>query len=653
MPSRFIWPWLLFLPGIAFAQVDLAPTSGFNPGLPYGSVTKSVVSVSGQAFTQAVRLQTVSRSAQYFDAGFTLRTVAPVVQNDVIAGQVWVRRLQPTSGAAYVAFNFEKAAPNYDKSHQVTWIASSTEWVRFRFAFAALASYAAGDAQLALHLGFPPQTVELGGLQLSNYAKAFPLSAFPNDVTYEGREPDASWRAEAAARIQQHRQADLAITVRDQAGQPLVGAQVEVRQLRHAFGFGAAVDGARLTGRTGSATDQAKYQGVVTNWFNQVVLENDLKWPQWEGGSNTTLAALNWLKVQGIGVRGHNLIWPGSRFLPADVPSLLGNPTALRQRIRQHFTDILAQTRGLCFEWDVINEPLHETSVEAVLGRSELVEWFRLAQNLDRTPRLYVNEYANLEIPDRSGTLALRTLLRDLASRGATVDGVGLQGHFGTFLTSPAELYQRISLLTPEGGGNMNSVAITEFDVNVRDEALQADYLRDFFTVVFSHPRVERLLMWGFWENQHWLPGAALIRKNWELKPNGIQYRNLVFRDWWTTTNGVTDATGRWVARGFKGDYLVRALADGTSRDFRISLGGDLSLEFNLPVILPQLEVFTAGERTLFRWPQNSVGYNLVHSPGLAPADWQPVADRPVAVGLFWEVELTLDSPPGFYRLVR
>lgn len=651
MSPRWLWALAAVCPGLLLAQVSLAPPTGLNPGPVYGPVTKTIVSATGSGFSQAVRLQTTRQPAQFYDAGYTLPTVAAVAQNDVIAGQIWLRRLQPAAGEAYVAFNFEKASPNYDKSHQVTWTLASTNWVRFRFAFPAVAAYSAGAAQLALHLGFPPQTVEMGGLQLTNYAKLYPLSAFTNDLTYVGREPEAPWRAEAAARIEQHRKADLTLTVRDLAGKPVAGAPVVVRQVRHAFGFGSAVDGARLIGRVGSTTDMRRYQEVVTNWFNEVVMENDLKWPQWETGSNTTLSALGWLKNRNIGVRGHNLIWPGDRFLPPDVPGLYGDPAALRRRIENHFRDVLAKSQGLCFEWDVINEPLHETSVEAVLGRAELAEWFKLARNLDRVPRLYLNEYNNIESPDRLGTLALRTLLQDLKSRGATIDGVGVQGHFGGFLTSPPEIYQRIQLLTPEGGGSMTSVAVTEFDVNVADELVQADYLRDFFTIVFSHPRVERLLMWGFWANQHWLPRAALIRSNWELKPNGIQYSNLVFREWWTTTNGVTDASGRLTVRGFKGDYVVQVGTGSEQQTAPASLRENAALEVTLPVTVPGLQWGTVGGRTVLRWPRSAAGYRLQHCPDLDPAVWQPVATTPVAVGDDWQVELGPDSMEGFYRL--
>ena len=62
---------------------------------------------------------------------------------------------------------------------------------------------------------------------------------------------------------------------------------------------------------------------------------------------------------------------------------------------------------------------------------------------------------------------------------------------------------------------------------------------------------------WGFWEGRHWQPKAALYRKDWTEKPNGAAYRKLVQETWHTDESGVTDAGGKWNARGFYGRYAV------------------------------------------------------------------------------------------------
>lgn len=35
--------------------------------------------------------------------------------------------------------------------------------------------------------------------------------------------------------------------------------------------------------------------------------------------------------------------------------------------------------------------------------------------------------------------------------------------------------------------------------------------------------------LWGFWAGDHWIPHAALFRRDWSIKPNGRVYQDLVF----------------------------------------------------------------------------------------------------------------------------
>lgn len=642
-----LWPLSLA------AQTSVLPASGIVSAGPYG-VTLTAIGVSGQAFTQALRVQTATQPVHTYDAGLTLPTTAPIAMNDVLAGELWIRRLAPAGGDGFATFNFEKATANYDKSHAVTLICGSTNWTRFRFAFQSRSDYAPGTAHVAIHLGFPPQTIELGGLRLTNYAKLQPLSAFTNDLTYSGREADAPWRAPALARIAQIRQADLNVSVRDADGFPVPGAEVAVRMKRHAFGFGSAVDASRLIGTGGTASDRQKYQGLITNWFNKVVLENDLKWPGWEANPTLAKSALNWFAQRQIPVRGHNLIWPGTNqtyFLPADVLKLFGNPTALRQRINAHFTNELTGTIGQCTEWDVVNEPYANHAVMDVLGNGEMLAWYQLAHRLDPAAALYLNEYGNLE---RAGLGDPQTdnffnWLKFLQDGGAPIGGIGMQSHFGELLSAPSALLAMLDRFSVFG----LPIQATEFDINLKDEAVQADYLRDFMTALFSHPRVNAILMWGFWEGQHWLPDAALVRKNWQLKPSGVMWSNLVFKEWWTSTNVVADIAGNATVRGFKGDYELTINASGRTQIMTASLTTNLAVSATLPVLKPSLSATVDDGQLRFTWPGTAAGYRIESTATLSPPVWQPV---PVTAGLgdgLWQASLNRSDVPQFYRLTR
>ena len=95
----------------------------------------------------------------------------------------------------------------------------------------------------------------------------------------------------------------------------------------------------------------------------------------------------------------------------------------------------------------------------------------------------------------------------------------------------------------------------------------QADYTRDFMTVMFSHPNVAGIQFWGFGEGAHWKPEAALYREDWSEKPNLLAYRELVFNQWWTSETGVTGKDGAFTSRGFLGRHLATVTLNGQANE--------------------------------------------------------------------------------------
>ena len=148
------------------------------------------------------------------------------------------------------------------------------------------------------------------------------------------------------------------------------------------------------------------------------------------------------------------------------------------------------------------------------------------------------------------------------------LNGVGIQAHIGGAPISPAEVLVELDRVAAIG----LPIKITEFDINTPDEAMQADYTRDFYIAAFSHPAVNGITMWGFWEGRHWIPKAALMTKNWSPKPNYEAYLNLVRKEWWTRETGATDQAGKWSGRGFKGDYSITVQVGDKNRSFQTSI---------------------------------------------------------------------------------
>jgi len=523
----------------------------------------TIVNVQGQPFSRAWHIKTPNNSANPWDIRIRCFNTLPASKGDTILARFWMRTLVSGARPGMTTLVVEKGRDPYTKSVQWT-VSTGAEWKLAEIPFTMLETYSGTGSDgynISFWVTFEPQEIEIGGLAVLNYGPNFPygklgLTAWP----YEGREPNAAWRAAAAERIERIRKADIVVLVRDETGGPLANAQVRVRMKRQAFGFGSAVAGQGLM--DGSA-DGIRYRELIPQLFNKVVLENDLKWPNWETSREPARFALDWLPAHGItDVRGHNVIWPGQSHLPSDVVKLLsGPPDVLRKRINDHIAEIMAWTRGKVTEWDVLNEPYSNKDVQAVLGDAEMAAWFKKAREADPGVKLYINDYDIVE--DGGFNFAHQdayyNIIKGILDRGGPLDGIGLQSHFSGNLTSP----ERVLAILDRFAAFGKELEVTEFDVTVGDEQVQADFTRDFMTACFSHPSATGFLMWGFWEGRHWRPQAAMIRRDWSIKPNGEVWKDLIFNQWWTDVRGVTGTDGVFRVRGFLGDYDVEATVGG------------------------------------------------------------------------------------------
>jgi endo-1,4-beta-xylanase len=515
------------------------------------AVKLETIDVSDQSFSKAWRVTGLQPLEQPYFSQLSASNTLAITKNDTMLIQFWAR--SSSSQSAQTEIVFEQNTDPYEKSLS-SGVILTPDWTFYSVPFKAARDFPVGTGNANFHLGFNNQSFELGGVILKNYKTSKTLNQLPfTGFGYAGREPNAAWRAAANARIDQIRKTNLRVNVKDNNGKPISNASIKLEMQRHAFQFGSAVVAEELLGTT---QDSLKYKAEILKLFNRVVLDYDLKWTDWESYSRVrALAALKFLAANNIPVRGHNLIWPcdNNDCFPSDVPGLFSNPAALRSRIDSHLVDILGATKGQITEWDVINEPSANKRLSNVLGEDEMVAQFKRAKQLDPTPKLFLNDYGNLG--EGSLDVEFKRIIKRLLELGAPIEGIGLQAHFGFQLTPPEELNARL-----DGFGTFGlPLAITEFDINMTNEQLQADYLRDFLTVAFSNKNVSSFLIWGFWEGRHWLPDAALYRKDWSIKPNGQAFKDLVFKTWWTNTTGSSDTAGNFETRGFYGDYKITA----------------------------------------------------------------------------------------------
>lgn len=519
-----------------------------------------LVSVTGQPFKTAARITTFNDPGTEWNLQVATATSEDVKRGDVVLATFYLRCIESMTGEGFTGFVLEENHEPYDKAAELR-VGAGKAWLQCFVPFKAERDFPAGQTQICFRAGFDRQTIEIGGIELINHGPGVDLASLPRTkVTYAGRDANAAWRKAALEQIERIRKAPITVRVVDAAGKPVPNASVHVDLKRHAFGFGSCVVADQITG---TSPDDAKAREIIEKYFNRVVFENDMKWyATWDGVPEKVDRAVDWLRERNIEVRGHNLIWPSWQWSPRQLREYENDPAKLRQLCAEHVSDTVRHFKGKLVHWDVVNEPYNNVDLLNLLGRDVMVDWFKLAKESDPDCLMFLNDFGIFDGgPGSEHRAHFYDTIRHLRDKGAPIDGIGIQSHFGAMVPPPAQLTAVLDQFAQFG----LPIESTEFSINSDDRALQADYLRDYMIAVFAHPKVQGIMLWGFWEGRHWRPHAALWTQDWQLRPHGKVWADLLEKDWNTDQTLKTDADGVVRLRGFLGTYDV-SVTNGSAR---------------------------------------------------------------------------------------
>ena len=512
-----------------------------------------IVDAKGAAFGRALRLQTLPGALGEYNVTAVAPVVGAVTRGDVLLAHFWIRCQDSMTGEGYTTFCFELNHPEFNKAAQFK-ISAGKDWKEVFVPFVALRNYPVGIARVAFWAGYDRQTIDLGGVEVINYESKQKLDDLPaTKVTYDGRAADAPWRTEALRRIKRIRKGNIDVYVTDAHGSPIAGATVHAVLRRHAFGFGTCVDADLLLSDSPNAV---RYRQTILSLFNRAVFENEMKWQStYDGVPPDVDRALAWLRSHGIVVRGHNLVWGGWQWLPAQLHKFENDPKKLREITAKHITYMVSHFRGQLVDWDVVNEPFTNYDLIQLLGgKTIMLEWYRLAHEADPNCRLFLNDFGILDGGVNSDHREdFYRNIKFLIDNGAPLGGLGIQSHFGTELPAPADM---IKILDRFGKFGL-PIESTELSISLHDRQLQADYLRDYMIAMFSQPNVQAIMLWGFWQGRHWRPEAGIFNEDWSPRPAAQVWIDLTQKQWSTDVTAIADDHGETTVRGFYGEYEI------------------------------------------------------------------------------------------------
>ncbi|WP_265445301.1 endo-1,4-beta-xylanase [Acetivibrio straminisolvens] len=376
------------------------------------------------------------------------------------------------------------------------------------------------------------------------------VSYYVDDVTVTEVGSSATWKEEANARIEQIRKRDAKIKIVDSNNKPVSGVSLDVRQVKHDFGFGSAI--------TMNAMHDSRYTEFFKNNYEWAVFENEAKWYSNESSQGNVSyynadRLYEWCAENDIKVRGHCIFWEPDQWQPSWLNGLTAD--ALKKAIDARLESVVPHFRGKFLHWDVNNEMLHGDFFKSRLGESIWPYMFKRTRELDPDAKLFVNDFNIITYAEGDAYISQ---IEWLLENGAEIDGIGVQGHFDEEV-DPLVVKARLDNLATLG----IPIWVTEYDSTTPDVNKRAENLENLYRIAFSHPSVDGIIMWGFWAGVHWRgQDAAIVDQDWTVNEAGKRYQALL-KEWTTITSGTTNSAGAFDFRGFHGTYEVTVNVPG------------------------------------------------------------------------------------------
>ena len=304
------------------------------------------------------------------------------------------------------------------------------------------------------------------------------------------------------------------------------------------FKIGAAVNTWQLEG----AGAYAKAKALITNQFNSITMENQMKPESLLSKENQTRGTdtnvlineeilqkvLKLASDNGLKLRGHTLVWHSQTpewFFHKDynVDKSLVSKDVMRQRMESYIKKVLTYCQenypGVVYAWDVVNEAVNDDGTMRtssnwykVYGDAGYVtDAFTFARKYaDKDVKLFLNDYNEYAAAKRD---RIYQVVKDLYDKGLC-DGVGMQSHYS--MTSPTILAVKVAIqkYNQIDPGKIE-IQLTELDIHntfrtAADQKSVATKYQSLFNMLVDSRRNQKInitgvTFWGLTDGDSWL----------------------------------------------------------------------------------------------------------------------------------------------------
>ena len=285
------------------------------------------------------------------------------------------------------------------------------------------------------------------------------------------------------------------------------------------------------------AAGQTKFLGNIQSslpddnfatYWNQVTPEDNGKF----GYVESARGSMDWSVVDAIHAyaRDHGFIFKEHTFVwgrqqPGWIDTVFGD--AQREEVTKWIREFGQRYPDTQFI-DVVNEPIHAPpSYKDGLGGDGSTGWdwivwsFETARKYCPNAKLLLNEYFVPGTKDVDVFLNIISLLKERN----LVDGIGVQLHSFEEVSDDV-IRSIVDRLATTG----LPIYISELDINLSDDNAQLNRFKTLFPMLWEHPAIKGVTLWGYKQNHIWQQDAYLLRADGTERP-ALVWLKEYFRD--------------------------------------------------------------------------------------------------------------------------
>lgn len=411
---------------------------------------------------------------------------------------------------------------------------------------------------------------------------------------YEKNKEEVDFRI--AKGIEENRKGTCRVRFTDTEGKGVANQKVKLTQKKHDFKYGANIF---MLDEFQKEEDNAEYRKMFKEYFNLATVP--FYWDAIEPEEGKLRYAVNSPKIyrrpapdlclqycveNGIDAKLHCLAYEA--FVPEWLKKM--SLEQAKEKYEERFRQIAQRYAGRMMEFEVVNE-MQNCVRGSKMGsaKDRLKWWFDLGRKYFPKETLVINEGSRWH--EFAGMNYLQTyymMIENALLKGATIDKIGMQCHqftgemaknqeeydksiqFNTYICNPMIFFQGLDMLGEFGLPlEITEVTASTLGDTEEDEQLQADLIKLWYSIWFSHPLVDTIVYWNTVDGYAHVNSASgrdennclggLFHHDLTPKKSALMIKKLFQEEWHTELEAVTDEDG-WVEfRGFYGDYVAES----------------------------------------------------------------------------------------------